>query len=84
MAEEEVVNQSDDSRRTGKRKMASGMRLDVGRLMVAVRSPGGDRSVAGDELLRRMPAVNVGRPKEDGKKTTRRSRRSGMLPGTRW
>jgi hypothetical protein len=34
-------------------KVGSGMRLTMGKLMVAVRSPGGRRSAAGSEVLRR-------------------------------
>jgi hypothetical protein len=42
-------------------KLASGMRLNVGRPMVAARSPGGRRSITGVELLQGLMEVNMGR-----------------------
>jgi hypothetical protein len=73
MVEAEVVNQSDASRRTGKGKMTSSMRLNVGRPLVVVRSPGGCRSVAGVELLRRLMAVKV-----EGNEPEREEEREGV------
>jgi hypothetical protein len=84
MAEGAVANQSDDSRRTGKGKMASGMRLNLGSPMVVVRSPGGRRSSAADEVLRRRRQINAGRSFEKRRETEKRSTRCGISPGTCW
>jgi hypothetical protein len=73
MAETEVVNQSDPSRRTWKGKMVPGMWLNLGSTMVAVRSPGGCRSIAGVELLRQLMAVKVG-----GNKPEKEEEREGV------
>jgi hypothetical protein len=60
-------------------KLASGMCLSVGKLMVVVPGPGAHRTAAGDEVLRREEVVNGGgtnqRWNETGK-NTRRMRRS--------
>jgi hypothetical protein len=41
--------------------MASGVRIDALNLMVVVSGPGARRSIAGVELLRKLPVVNIGR-----------------------
>jgi hypothetical protein len=62
---------------------ASGVRLDAGKVMEAVRSPGDRRRVAGVELLRRLMKVNDAGMAEDGNRKGRRSRRGASSPGTR-
>jgi hypothetical protein len=65
-------------------KLAAGMRLNVGRPMVAVRSPGGRRSITGVELLRGLPVVNVGRKKNnDENEMEKRSGRTSTSQGSR-
>jgi hypothetical protein len=63
MAELTVKHESGDSGQPGTGETASGVRQNVGNRMVVVRRPGGRRSTAGVELLRRLPVVNVGRKK---------------------
>jgi hypothetical protein len=46
--------------------MASGVRLDAGKVMEAVRSPGDRRRATGVELLRRLMEVNDAGMDEDG------------------
>jgi hypothetical protein len=55
--------------------MASGVRLDAGKVMEAVRSPGDHRRVAGVELLRRRSKVTVGRTTQNETEGEEGSRR---------
>jgi hypothetical protein len=73
MAELTEQTRSADSGRTKKGEMASGVRLDAGKVMEAVRSPGGHRSIAGVELLQQLMAVNVG-----GNEPEREEEREGV------
>jgi hypothetical protein len=60
MAEEDHIEQGNDGHgRTGTGEMTSGMRLDAGKVMEVVRSPGDRWRVADVELLRRLMAVKV-------------------------
>jgi hypothetical protein len=84
MAEKDGELGPDVSRRTGTKEMSSNVRLDEMNLLVAVRSPGGRRSSAADEVLRRRRQINAGRSFEKRRETEKRSTRCGISPGTCW
>jgi hypothetical protein len=80
MAEKDGELGPDVSRRTGTKEMSSNVRLDEMNLLVAVRSPGAHRSIAGVELLRQIMAVNIGETNQRGRRSGKGSRRCGFSP----